>query len=125
MSGAGPSSDPARNRAILPEAEALRRWLADHEGIEASIEPVPLPIPANVAGVSAQAVGGSADFYMFSEKPTYTLPFKAWAYFDTDQSQLQYEPDEDTLRNLPPEWLTDEERGQIIPFATDDEDTPF
>lgn len=33
-------------------------------------------------GYGAYAVGGGNDFYMFSEVPGYSLPFKVWGYFD-------------------------------------------
>jgi hypothetical protein len=33
-------------------------------------------------GVGALPVGGGDDFYMLSEKPEYSLPFKVWGYFN-------------------------------------------
>jgi hypothetical protein len=40
------------------------------------------PIPGNSIGCGALPVGGLTDFYMLDREPLYSLPFRAWAYFD-------------------------------------------
>jgi hypothetical protein len=43
---------------------------------------MPLPIPNNMMGNGARAVGGGDDFYMLHQKPEYLLPFKVEGYFN-------------------------------------------
>ena len=53
-----------------------------------TINEVSLPIPNNVMGVGAIAVGGGDDFYMLDKNPDYSLPFKVWGYFNLVDCEL-------------------------------------
>ena len=66
------------------EAIALKEYLdREHGGAGVTtIEEVPLPIPDSSIGIGAIPVGGGTDFHMLDKEPNYSLPFKAWAYFD-------------------------------------------
>jgi hypothetical protein len=66
------------------EAQQLKGYLERHyrdEG-ETVIEEVSLPIENCWMGFRARAVGGGDSFYMLSEGPEYSLPFKVWGYFN-------------------------------------------
>lgn len=66
------------------EARSLKEYLDREHGHEGTttISEMELPIPNNLAGVGAMAVGGGDDFYVLSEDPEYYLPFRVWGYFD-------------------------------------------
>ena len=66
------------------EALQLKEYLDQVHGKEGPtlIEEMSLPIPNNMMGHGARAVGGGDDFYMLSEDPEYSLPFKVWGYFN-------------------------------------------
>jgi hypothetical protein len=66
------------------EARQLRGYLEQHDRDEGEtvIEEVSLPIENSWMGVGALPVGGGDDFYMLSEAPEYSLPFKVWGYFN-------------------------------------------
>ena len=66
------------------EAIALKEYLdREHGGAGVTtIEEVSLPIPDSSIGIGAIPVGGGTDFHMLDKEPNYSLPFKAWAYFD-------------------------------------------
>jgi hypothetical protein len=66
------------------EAIALKEYLErEHGGAGVTtIEEVPLPIPDSSIGIGAILVGGGTDFHMLDKGPNYSLPFKAWGYFD-------------------------------------------
>jgi hypothetical protein len=64
------------------EAQQLVAYLKDFPDSTTVVEEYPLPIENNWIGFGARAVGGGDDFYMLSEAPGYSLPFKVWGYFD-------------------------------------------
>jgi hypothetical protein len=69
----------------LTEAQALKDYLDQNYGEDkgiTTIEKVELPIPNHMVGVGAMAVGGGDDFHMLDKTPSYSLPFKVWAYYD-------------------------------------------
>jgi hypothetical protein len=71
------------------EAKALKEYLDrenGHEG-ETVIEPLSLPFESNIAGQSANAIGGGRDCLLVWERDGYPLPFKAEAYFDVTTAQ--------------------------------------
>jgi hypothetical protein len=66
------------------EAQQLKEYFDQHHGDvgETVIEEKSLPVENCSMGVGALPVGGGDDFYMLSEKPGYSLPFKVWGYFN-------------------------------------------
>ena len=66
------------------EALQLKEYLDRVHGKEGptSIEEMSLPIPNNMMGHGARAVGGGDDFYQLFKEPEYSLPFKVMGYFD-------------------------------------------
>jgi hypothetical protein len=66
------------------EAQPLKEYLDRVHGElgPTTVEEESLPVPNNMMGYGARAVGGGDDFYMLSEEPEYSLPFKVWGYFD-------------------------------------------
>jgi hypothetical protein len=67
------------------EAEALVGWLRTHRSDNSAVvQPVKLPLPANIGPTGAIAVGGPPDFLMIDESPDYDLAFKAWGYFSVE-----------------------------------------
>ena len=66
------------------EAAALKSYLDREHGHNSvtTIKPAKLPIPNNLIGYGARAVGGGDDFYTLSEERGYSLPFKVWGYFN-------------------------------------------
>jgi hypothetical protein len=66
------------------EASQLKQYLDREHGHEGTttITEEPLPVANNMMGYGARAVGGGDDFYMLDKEPEYSLPFKAWAYFN-------------------------------------------
>ena len=62
------------------QADQLVAYLEALEGITAWKEPAYKPIKGH-AGAGAITVGGSSDFYMFTEYDGYCLDFKAWGYY--------------------------------------------
>jgi hypothetical protein len=57
-------------------------YLKDQYGDEPEVEKISLPIPSNIAGFGANAVGGPTDFLMISERDGYPLPFEVLGYYD-------------------------------------------
>jgi hypothetical protein len=66
------------------EARQLEAYLDQHHGDQGDtvIKEVTLPVENNVMGFGGRAVGGGDSFYMLSEEPEYSLPFKVWGYFN-------------------------------------------
>ena len=66
------------------EALQLKEYLDQVHGKEGPtlIEEMSLPIPNNMMGHGARAVGGGDDFYQLFKEPEYSLPFKVTGYFD-------------------------------------------
>jgi hypothetical protein len=66
------------------EAHALKEYLDREHGDygTTTIEEVALPIPNNLIGYGAHAVGGGDDFYMLDSEERYSLPFKVRGYFN-------------------------------------------
>ena len=78
------SEDAIEQLFTEEEARQLKGYLDrehGHEGVT-TIEEEQLPIPENVMGVGAMAVGGGDDFYELTKEPEYSLPFKVWGYFN-------------------------------------------
>jgi hypothetical protein len=73
-------------RDFIDELFTEDRTFAD-EGVT-TVEEQKLPIPNNMMGVGAIAVGWGDDFYMLCNKPEYPLPFKVWGYFDLRDCEL-------------------------------------
>jgi hypothetical protein len=64
------------------EVEALKGYF-NSEGESVKARPAHKPAPgARFIGVSALAVGGDTDLYMFSKDADYNLPFKVIGYVD-------------------------------------------
>jgi hypothetical protein len=70
------------------EAAAWVAWLLEHRKGEHTVEPAKLPMPLNMMGVGAQAVGGETDFLMMWTSPDYDLPFQVAGYYDLRQHEL-------------------------------------
>jgi hypothetical protein len=66
------------------EADQLAEYLRTAHDTDVSIEPISTPVPGNIMGVGAIAVGGPCDFYMLSDEDGYSLPFKAWGYYSIE-----------------------------------------
>lgn len=62
------------------QADQLIAFLETLEDTTAWKEPAHKPIKGH-AGAGAMRVGGSSDFYMFTEYDGYRLGFKAWGYY--------------------------------------------
>lgn len=65
----------------LPEVGQIIEWFTEH-CTTAVVRVYPAFAHNNAMSVSAMAVGGGDDFYMFSEYEDYTLPFKVWGYYN-------------------------------------------
>jgi hypothetical protein len=83
------------------EADQLAQYLQEAHDTDVTITEVSTPVPDNIIGVGAIAVGGDCDFYMLSEHDDYTLPFKAWGYYRVDDDSLLFESLEDLLGRDP------------------------
>jgi hypothetical protein len=83
------------------EANALKQYLDRHHGDEdeTSIEKAEIPLPNNVGGIGAIAVGGGDDFYELHKERQYSLPFKVEGYFNLVGCELIDEPGE-TFRHF-------------------------
>jgi hypothetical protein len=68
------------------QADELIAYLETLAGMTAWKKPAHKPIKGH-AGAGAMAVGGNADFYMFTEYDNYSLDFKAWAYYRVDYKE--------------------------------------
>lgn len=68
------------------QADELIAYLETFAGTTAWKKPAHKPIKGH-AGAGAMAVGGNADFYMFTENDNYSLNFKAWAYYRVDYDE--------------------------------------
>ena len=66
------------------EARQLKAYLDQYHGDQGDtvIKEMALPVENNVMGFGARAVGGGDSFYMLSEEPEYSLPFKVLGYFN-------------------------------------------
>ena len=66
------------------EAQQLKGYLERRQRDvgETVIKEVSLPVENCWMGFHARAVGGGDDFYMLSEHPEYSLPFKVLGYFN-------------------------------------------
>ena len=122
------------------EARQLKAYLDQHHGDQGDtvIKEVALPVENNVMGFGARAVGGGDSFYMLSEEPEYSLPFKVLGYFnlvgctlidngDTYRHRLMIvrENDDDTIdarMETNPEAAARERRRDAI---ARDSDCPF
>jgi hypothetical protein len=112
------------------EAAAIKAYLDKqhgHEGVT-SIERAEVPIAGNVMPLGAIAVGGGDDFYMLDKEDEYSLPFRAWAYFNLTDCELVDEPGE-TFRHYLHVMSVDEDGGLDIHKETQlearaREDTP-
>jgi hypothetical protein len=62
------------------QADQLIAFLEKNEGTTAWKKPAYKPIIGH-AGAGSMKVGGSSDFYMFTEFDNYSLDFKAWGYY--------------------------------------------
>ena len=122
------------------EARQLKAYLDQYHGDQGDtvIKEMALPVENNVMGFGARAVGGGDSFYMLSEEPEYSLPFKVLGYFnlvgctlidngDTYRHRLMIvrENDDDTIdarMETNPEAAARERRRDAI---ARDSDCPF
>lgn len=83
------------------QADELIAYLENLEGTTAWKKPAYKPIKGH-AGPGSMAVGGSCDFYMFSEDSNYSLDFKAWGYYrvQCEEDSPTSEPVMERLRDL-------------------------
>jgi hypothetical protein len=95
------------------EATALVGYLKTIYGDEPSIRKQSLPIPSNLMGDGAIAVGGAQDFLMISESDVYSLPFKVWGYYDL--SHAASGPWVDAYRPSPEDVLRSQNNPDEIP----------
>jgi hypothetical protein len=69
------------------EAKQLAAYLAgevDGDEDKTTTKEISLPIPNNMAGYGAMAVGDGDDFYMLSKSPDYPLPFSVSDYYNLE-----------------------------------------
>jgi hypothetical protein len=92
------------------QADELIAYLETLEGTTAWKKPAYKPIKGH-AGPGSMAVGGSCDFYMFSQDSNYSLDFEAWGYYRVQceegkpASETLMERLKDLVSDLSPEQL--------------------
>jgi hypothetical protein len=74
----------------LDQANALKEYLEQNHPRwgTATIEKVELPIPNRTFGFRAIGGGRYEGFFRLEEDSDYSLPFKAWGYFDVRDCEL-------------------------------------
>jgi hypothetical protein len=79
------------------EATLLKQYLDENHGehSQTTISKYDLfPVTTNLVGYCCNAVGGGDDFYLLDKETEYSLPFKAWGYFDLRGCELIDNPGE-------------------------------
>jgi hypothetical protein len=123
------------------EARQLKAYLDQHPGDQGDtvIKEMTLPVENNMMGFLAHPVGGGDDFYMLSEKPEYSLPFKVWGYYrlegctlidngDTYRHRLfivRRDSNGKVHKETNAEAAARERRRDAIARDSDDSDCPF
>ena len=73
------------------EAKGLAAYLRGaHPADLTQIAAVSLPIPHELMGFGAQAVGGDTGFYILEKEPGYALPFPVSGYYDLRHHEPVY-----------------------------------